>query len=90
MSTVEPKRTAYLRDELRNILTALHVTMQSTANGTDQKVEETYQKGFTDALLSVSLALGLTFEKDASVPVRHRSAQRSWITYEQAQIEEAP
>jgi hypothetical protein len=83
----EPKRTAYLRDELRNILTALYITMQSTVEDAGEEVDDAYQRGFTDALRSISLALGLSSDFTVSLISRHQHP-RWWKINEQSQIED--
>jgi hypothetical protein len=87
-----PTRNAFLKDELRNILAALQVTntngMSVTLDG-DPKAEavaDAYQKGFTDALRSMSIALGL-------VPIAAKvqagvDPRRAWISSDSVQTEE--
>lgn len=59
MSSDHPTRNAYLKDELRNILAALQVTTINSLSEATDPVSEAYIRGFTDAMRSVSIALGL-------------------------------
>lgn len=61
MSMDRPTRNAYLKDELRNILIALQVTSTNSIRETSDAnaINDAYLKGYSDALRSMSIALGL-------------------------------
>lgn len=67
MSQYVPVRHAYLRNDIRNILAAVHLASTSGRQGTNDLYSVAYAQGFEDALLSVAVALGLAPEASASV-----------------------
>lgn len=52
-----PTRNAFLKDELKNILAALHVNAVTIAQRAD--IDQAYLDGYHDALQSLTVALGL-------------------------------
>lgn len=84
MGRDEPSRNAYLKDELRNILAALHTTTASSLDRVSDEYSEAYLKGYTDALRSMSIALGLVprITKGSADP------RRVWLASDSVQSEE--
>lgn len=84
MGRDEPSRNAYLKDELRNILAALQMTTISSLDQSSDVYSAAYLKGFTDALRSLSVALGLapTTVKGAA------DLHRAWLASDSIHLEE--
>jgi hypothetical protein len=85
MSLDHPTRNAYLKDELRNILAALQVTSANSLSQTTDASSDAYLRGFTDALRSVSIALGLL--PRAATAREGVDPRRAWSSFDAVQTE---
>lgn len=59
MANSAPTRNSFLKDELRNIMIALHTATLSAFEYRQLRVDESYIAGYRDALTAMALALGL-------------------------------
>ena len=82
MSYGTPTRNSFLKDELRNIITALRITTISAIEQQALTVDDSYLAGYNDALFALGLALGLEQESPIRVLPNPR---RHWSDQERAQ-----
>lgn len=73
MEEMLPRRHSYMRDELQNILLALHTASGLTAQNATRVDSDDYLAGFHDALQSVAIALGLVSEFDGGYATSRHS-----------------
>jgi hypothetical protein len=88
MNQHEPISHAYLRSDLRNMIMALQLASVRSLEGAAGNYDLAYAQGFSDALRSLSVALGLGI--DPAVSPQITDPHRAWSASGQVPIESEP